>query len=148
MFCGDVGQNEYEEVDIIEKGKNYGWRIMEGNHCYNPSTNCNTDGLTYPIDEYDHTLGKSVIGGFVYRGSAYPDMQGAYIFGDWTGKIFMLLQPSSTGRWERREMMIKNLSGDFYINSFGEGPDGELYVLGQGSVGPKKAGKVYQLVFE
>src|SRR4030095_7048326 len=53
LFCGDVGQNEFEEVDIIEKGKNYGWRIMEGSHCYNPSKNCNTSGLTYPVDEYD-----------------------------------------------------------------------------------------------
>jgi glucose/arabinose dehydrogenase len=59
----DVGQNEYEEVDIIEKGKNYGWRIMEGRHCYEPSKNCNTSGLVQPIDEYDHSIGKSVTGG-------------------------------------------------------------------------------------
>lgn len=148
LFCGDVGQNEYEEVDVIEKGKNYGWRIMEGNHCYNPSSNCHTTGLALPIDEYDHSLGKSVIGGFVYRGAKYPDMQGKYIFGDWTGKIFMLLHPAGTNTWERRTMTIKNSPENFSINSFGEGQNGELYVLGQNSVGPKKAGKIYQLVFE
>ena len=105
-------------------------------------------GLALPIDEYDHSLGKSVIGGFVYRGTVTSDMQGKYIFGDWTGKIFMLLQQPVTGDWERRTMDIKNLSGDLSINSFGEDERGELYVLGQNSVGPKKAGKVYQLVFE
>lgn len=147
LFCGDVGQNNYEEVDIIEKGKNYGWRIMEGKHCYDPSKGCNMTGLAMPIDEYDHSLGKSVIGGYVYHGTSYPDMQGKYIFGDWTGKIFMLLQPSSTGTWERRAITI-NHSGDFYINSFGEGQNGELYALGQDAVGPRKAGKVYQLIFE
>lgn len=148
LFCADVGQNEYEEVNIIEKGKNYGWRIMEGSHCYDPPKNCTTTGLTFPIDEYDHSLGKSVIGGFVYQGASAPDMQGKYIFGDWTGKIFMLLQPESTRQWERRTMTIEGLDTDLYINSFGEGPDGELYVMGQNSIGPKKAGMVYQLVFE
>lgn len=148
LFCGDVGQNEYEEVNIIEKGKNYGWRIMEGNHCYNPSRDCNTTGLTYPIDEYDHSVGKSVIGGYVYQGSETADMQGTYIFGDWTGKLFMLLKPASTNQWERRNVTIKGLSEDLYINSFGEGKDGAIYILGQHSIGTQKAGMIYQLVFE
>jgi glucose/arabinose dehydrogenase len=147
LFCGDVGQNEYEEVDIIEKGKNYGWRIMEGKHCYTPP-DCKTAGLTLPIDEYDHSVGKSIIGGFVYRGNSTPDMQGKYIFGDWIGKIFMLLQPVGTNEWQRRTMTIKNEPSGLSINSFGEGTDGELYLMAQYSVGPKKAGMVYQLIFE
>ncbi|HYV93143.1 MAG TPA: PQQ-dependent sugar dehydrogenase [Chitinophagales bacterium] len=148
LFCGDVGQNEWEEVDIIEKGKNYGWRIMEGNHCYNPSSNCNTTGLTMPIAEYDHSEGKSVIGGYVYRGTKSADMEGKYIFGDWSGVFFMLTQQPSTLEWNRFKLSLKDFSGDFYINSFGEDENGELYVLGQASVGPKKAGKLYQIVFE
>jgi glucose/arabinose dehydrogenase len=147
LFCADVGQNEYEEVDIIEKGKNYGWRIMEATHCYNPSTNCNTSGLTLPIDEYDHSIGISIIGGFVYRGAETEDMNGRYIFGDWNGKIFMLLQPAGSKNWERRSMTIKNASDDLHINSFGEDANGNLYVLAQNSIGVKKAGKVYQIVF-
>jgi glucose/arabinose dehydrogenase len=148
LFCADVGQNEYEEVDIIEKGKNYGWRIMEGMHCYNPSKDCNKTGLMLPIYEYDHNVGKSVIGGYVYRGGSAPDMQGKYIFGDWTGKIFMLLQQPATGSWEQRSITIQNNPDQLYINSFGEDANGELYVLGQNSIGPRKAGKLYQLVFQ
>lgn len=148
LFCADVGQNEYEEVNIIEKGKNYGWRIMEGFHCYNPSKNCNTTGLTFPINEYDHSFGKSVIGGYVYQGNTAADMKDVYIFGDWTGKIFMLLKSAATNKWERRGMTIKGLQEDFYINSFGEGSDGTLYVMGQHTIGTQKAGMVYQLVFE
>lgn len=147
LFCGDVGQNEYEEVDIIEKGKNYGWRIMEGKHCYNPP-DCKMADLAFPIDEYDHSVGKSIIGGFVYRGKLTVDMQGIYIYGDWIGKIFMLLQQAGTNEWQRRTMTIKNGPPDLSINSFGEGTDGELYLMGQNSVGPKKAGTVYQLLFE
>ena len=104
-------------------------------------------GLTLPIDEYDHTVGISVIGGYIYRG-ATADMQGKYIFGDWKNKIFMLLQQPAANSWERRQFTLKNFSGDLNINSFGEDENGELYVLGQQSVGPKKAGKVYEIVFE
>lgn len=147
LFCGDVGQNEWEEVDIIEKGKNYGWRIMEGNHCYNPSSNCNTKGLTMPIAEYDHSEGRSITGGYVYRGTKSAEMEGKYIFGDWTGTFFMLAQQPATGEWNRFQISLKDFSGDFYINSFGEDESGELYIMGQASQGPKKAGKVYQIVF-
>ncbi|MCY7410798.1 MAG: PQQ-dependent sugar dehydrogenase [Chitinophagales bacterium] len=147
IFCGDVGQNDWEEVNVIEKGKNYGWRIMEGKHCYEPSQNCNTAGLTLPIDEYDHTTGISVIGGYVYNGTN-KEMQGKYIFGDWKGKIFMLLKSAAENKWERRIFTIKNLKGELYINSFGEDENGELYVLGQESLGPKKAGKIFMIQFE
>ena len=148
LFCGDVGQNEWEEVDIIEKGKNYGWRIMEGNHCYNPPSNCNTNGLTMPIAEYNHSEGRSITGGYVYRGTKSADMEGKYIFADWTGKFFLLAQQPATGEWNRFQVPLKDFSGDFYINSFGEDESGELYIMGQASVGPKKAGKLYQIVFE
>jgi len=148
LFCADVGQNEWEEVDIVEKGKNYGWRIMEGKHCYSPSSNCKTSGLTLPIAEYGHGEGKSITGGYVYRGSKAADMDGKYIFADWTGKFFMLSHNEAANEWNRYLLTLKNFSGDFYVNSFGEDETGELYALGQSSIGPKKAGKIYQLVFE
>lgn len=148
LFCGDVGQNEWEEVNLIEKGKNYGWRIMEGNHCYEPPVNCNHSGLVMPIAEYDHAEGKSITGGYVYRGSASADMNGKYVFADWTGKFFMLSVGAASVAWDRYLLTLKNFSGEFYVNSFGEDERGELYVLGQSAVGPKKAGKVYRLNFE
>ncbi len=147
LFCADVGQNEYEEVDIIEKGKNYGWRIMEGRHCYSPADNCNMIGLTMPVDEFNHEIGKCVIGGYVYRGTKYPDMQGKYIFGDWTGVFFMLLQPAGSTAWERRALTVANPIGNFYINSFGEDEAGEIYVCGQTAIGPSKSGKLYRITF-
>lgn len=147
LFCADVGQNEWEEVNNIEAGKNYGWSIMEGNHCYEPATNCNQAGLTLPIAEYGHAEGKSITGGYVYRGTAADAMKGKYIFGDWTGKFFMLSQHQTTGEWNRYTLTLKDFSGEFYINSFGEDESGELYVLGQSNVGPQKAGKVYRIIF-
>ncbi|MCX6351320.1 MAG: PQQ-dependent sugar dehydrogenase, partial [Bacteroidetes bacterium] len=146
LFCADVGQDKWEEIDIIEKGKNYGWRIMEGNHCYNPSANCNENGIVLPIAEYNHAEGKSVTGGYVYRGAKYPAMNGKYIFADWTGSFFML---SNIGtQWKRQKLNPDKLSDKPYINSFGEDEKGELYVLGQKNIGPKKAGKIYQLILQ
>jgi len=104
-------------------------------------------GLTMPIAEYGHDEGRSITGGYLYRGAA-ADMDGKYIFADWTGKFFMLSQNQATDEWNRYQITLKDFSGDFYVNSFGEDEHGELYALGQSSVGPKKAGKVYQLVFE
>jgi glucose/arabinose dehydrogenase len=131
LFCADVGQNKWEEIDIIEKGKNYGWRIMEGTHCYNPEANCNPQGLEFPIAEYSHKEGISVIGGFVYRGKN-AQMKGKYIFGDWKGNMFYLEEKG--GRWERNNLMIEGKRENnlgININSFGEDEKGEIYILGQ-----------------
>lgn len=145
LFCADVGQNKYEEIDIIEKGKNYGWRIMEGNHCFDPSENCNTSGLVKPIDEYDHSIGKSVTGGFVYRGSRFPSYKGHYIFADWTGPFFMLSENNKT--WTRSDLTITNKPGELRVLSFGEDDKKELYVLTSMDVRPgSKTGAVYKLI--
>jgi glucose/arabinose dehydrogenase len=92
LFCADVGQNKYEEVNIIEKAKNYGWRLMEGNHCFDPPEGCDPSKYTAPIAEYDHSEGISVIGGYVYRGREFPSLHGYYIFGDWNGVLWYLHQ--------------------------------------------------------
>ena len=89
LWLADVGQDSYEEIDVVTRGANYGWNIMEGMHCYNASR-CDMTGLTYPVAEYDHTEGCSVTGGFVHRGAA-PDLSGVYFFGDYcTGRIWGL----------------------------------------------------------
>jgi glucose/arabinose dehydrogenase len=132
LFCGDVGQNKWEEVDIIEKGKNYGWRIMEGNHCYNPSSHCAQDGLVFPIAEYSHETGVSITGGFVYRGNNLPELQGKYVFADWSGKMFYLEE--SNGKWSMQKLAVKpGKENDLglNINSFGEDESGEMYILAQ-----------------
>lgn len=128
LFAGDVGQNRIEEIDLIEKGKNYGWKIMEGSQCFDPPTLCNTQGLELPIAEYDHSLGCSVTGGYVYRGTQYPALIGHYLFGDYcSGRIWSLVQ-ESTGRWTMRQL----IDSPFSISSFGEDEQGELYVVHYG----------------
>jgi glucose/arabinose dehydrogenase len=150
LYCGDVGQNKWEETDIIEKGKNYGWRIMEGYHCYSPASGCNMEGLTLPIDEYEHEIGISICGGYVYRGYKFPSLQGYYIFGDWNGKLFYLKQDKK-GDWNRGEVYINDTNSNDIgakLNSMGEDERGELYLITQHLFGPKSpTGAVYQLGF-
>ena len=123
LFCGDVGGDRYEEVDIIESGKNYGWVTMEGAHCTH--SGCDTTGLSLPIVEIAHPEAECVVGGYVYHGSAIPGLAGVYVFGDYiVGKIWALQQDSS-GLWKSSELLStgKNLS------SFGVDSTGEIYVL-------------------
>jgi glucose/arabinose dehydrogenase len=129
LFAGDVGQNNFEEVDIVQKGQNYGWNTMEGMHCFNPPSGCNMTGLTLPIAEYSHSEGDAIIGGFVYHGSLLSDLQGAYIFGDLgTGKIWELVEgpPNTFTR------TLLNQTG-LTISSFGQDQNGELYVVDIGN---------------
>jgi len=148
LFCADVGQNKWEEIDIIEKGKNYGWRLMEGNHCYFPETGCETKGLALPIYEYDHHTGISVCGGYVYRGKSSPSLTGNYVFGDWSGKLFYLKQDAG-GRWMRGDVIAegrKNNDTGLKINSMGTDEAGEIYLVTQRSFGPKsKSGAIYRI---
>lgn len=125
MFVGDVGQDKFEEVDILEAGKNYGWNVMEGLHCYNPSSGCTMTGLTMPIVEYPHTDGEAVMGGFVYRGTAISGLSGTYIFGDYVSGTMWKLVESPPGTWTRTTV----LSTGRNISSFGQDTAGELYVV-------------------
>ena len=127
LYVADVGQGQWEEVNFQPAasfgGENYGWRIMEGLHCFNPSTNCDMTGLTLPVTEYNHGLGCSVTGGYVYRGTTYPRMQGLYFYGDFcSGRIWGLRQVS--GVWQATEL----LDTDLGISTFGEDEQGNLYV--------------------
>jgi len=123
MFVADVGQNNFEEVDLVQKGGNYGWNIMEGAHCFSPPSGCNMSGLSLPIVEISHPESVAVIGGFVYHGTALSGMQGVYIFGDLSGKIWSLTEsPANTFT---RTLIA---SPGFSISSFGQDTAGELYV--------------------
>ena len=130
LFCGDVGQAKFEEVDLIAKGGNFGWNVMEGLHCFNPPSGCDVTNKVLPIAEYDHSEGVAVIGGFVYKGSAIPSLANAYIFGDLTGKIWSLTEgPPNT--FTRTQL----LSTGRTITTFGQDAAGEVYVVDQsGSV--------------
>jgi glucose/arabinose dehydrogenase len=125
IFLADVGQDNFEEIDLLQKGGNYGWNTMEGQHCFNPPAGCNMTGLILPIAEYSHQEGNAVIGGFVYRGANIPALREAYIFGDLgTGKIWEL-QETSPNNWTRTLL----LQSGVMITSFGQDTAGELYVV-------------------
>jgi uncharacterized repeat protein (TIGR03806 family) len=140
LWLGDVGQNAWEEVDRVEKGGNYGWRFREGAHCFNPSTNCpitaNGAPLIDPVAEYGRDLGGSITGGYVYRGTAIASLVGRYVFADFGSGRFFVLVPGTGGTLQRQTLLEANISP----SSFGEGHDGELYVIDYG-------GKLYKLVF-
>lgn len=148
LICGDVGQNKYEEINIIRKGGNYGWRIMEGFHCFDPPENCNTEGLQKPLYEYNHDAGISICGGYMYRGKKHPSLAGYYFFGDWTGKLFCLKEKSEL-RWTFSKPVIEGEKGNEIsgrINSFGEDENGEIYLVSQVSFGPKNpTGVIYRI---
>ena len=138
LWIGDVGQNRWEEIDRSTaasgrgRGVNYGWRVMEGNACFNPSSGCNTSGKQKPIAVYSHSLGCSVTGGYVYRGLEYRALVGGYLFGDFcSGRVWAL---RAHGGSPQTPVLMADTS--LSISSFGEGQDGSLYVtdLGNGDV--------------
>jgi len=140
LYIGDVGQNKWEEIDVqpaeSRGGENYGWRIMEGAHCFNPATGCARPDLTLPVYEYSQSEGCSVTGGYVYRGGSLPDLEGTYIFADYcAGTIWGLTRHDDGSR--SRTTLVET---GFAVSSFGEDEAGELYVLDY------SAGRVLKLV--
>lgn len=133
LWIGDVGQDQREEIDFQPAGspggQNYGWRIMEGNSCYSPSTNCPSAGLTPPVLDYGHNNGDvSIIGGFVYRGTANPGLRGTYVYGDFGSGRIWGLRPNGQG-WANRLLIDTPIN----MSTFGEDEAGELYVASAGS---------------
>ncbi len=129
LYIGDVGQNKWEEIDFQPAeqrgGLNYGWRIMEGTHCFNPATGCGRQGLTEPVHEYSQSQGCSVTGGHVYRGPALAELAGTYVFADYCAGTIWGLFREAGGGWSRTTL----LESGFAISSFGEDEAGGLYVL-------------------
>jgi len=137
LWAGDVGQGDWEEVDRIELGGNYGWRVREGAHCFNPSSGCST-AFEDPITEYGRGLGASITGGYVYRGAANANLVGWYVFADFiSGRIFAVpadSQPTVTAT------VIDDTGLQFAFSAFAEDNNGEIYLLHYSN------GSVYQLV--
>ena len=122
LWAGDVGQGDWEEIDVIEVGMNYGWNVREGAHCFSPPSGCATT-FEDPITEYDRSQGRSVTGGHVYRGSAIADLVGWYVFGDYgSGNIFAIPENSVAGVTPDVLLGTPNA-----IVTFAEDTDGELY---------------------
>lgn len=146
LFVADVGQNKYEEIDIVEKGKNYGWRYMEGYHVFDEGLEGMVKNSEMPIHEYDHEQGISITGGYVYSGTKIKDLYGAYIFADWEGATWYL-QKDEIGKWTSFELKLRNKPKDWYINSFGQDENGEIYLATQPNIGAvSKTGVIYKLV--
>ncbi len=126
IFIGDVGGGAWEEINRQPAdgpgGLNYGWPIMEGRHCRTGT--CTITGFVQPIAEYDHSSGCSVIGGFVYRGTAQPDLDGVYVFGDWCSGILFTLQVDE-GTITPKPVLSSGLA----VSSFGEDDSGEIYLV-------------------
>ncbi|MEO8570111.1 MAG: PQQ-dependent sugar dehydrogenase [Chloroflexota bacterium] len=132
LWIGDVGQNRYEEIDratVVGSGRgrgvNFGWRVLEGRHCFKPATGCNRSGKFMPVVEYSHTLGCSVTGGFVYRGAAVPALTRLYVFGDYCSGTIWTVPKGGVSPIAKRLLMHTAMR----ISSFGEDEHGELYVV-------------------
>ncbi|MEX2228030.1 MAG: PQQ-dependent sugar dehydrogenase [Dehalococcoidia bacterium] len=123
LWLADVGQNAWEEVDVIERGGNYGWNRTEGLECFRPPSGCDQAGLVPPVAVYSHDAGCSVSGGFVYRGEAVPALRGHYVYGDYCSGALWAIDVSERGE------PISLGSVDGQIASFGLDAAGELYVL-------------------
>lgn len=149
LYIGDVGQGLWEEIDYQPAaspgGENYGWRLMEGNHCYDPPKSCNPDTLVVPIHEYFHIFHCAVVGGYVYRGDAIPGLQGTYFFADYcTANIWSFRYDGVqlTEFTDRTEELSP--AGEIsLISAFGEDAEGELYIVERGEPG---TGEIYRIV--
>ena len=140
LVVGDVGQDRFEEIDIVKAGDNLGWNVREATHCLEPSKSCPLAGFVEPVFEYGRESGTSVIGGYVYTGNAVSELRDQYVFGDFvSGAVWAMRLP---GPYLRREGLAQaRLLGNwpFLISSFGRDEAGELYLVDYSS------GKVFRL---
>jgi glucose/arabinose dehydrogenase len=153
LYIGDVGQDQWEEIDFVPRGTagplNFGWRVMEGNHCTNLGGGppCNDPGFTMPIAEYGHATGCSITGGFLYRGSAVPELvptpasgvrpkvPGSYVYADFCSGVISALSGTADGGLTQQALLSTGMS----ISTFGEDEQRELYVA------DRAGGKVYRI---
>jgi len=128
LWLADVGQGAIEEVNRIVAGGNYGWRCLEGTRAFNATCGPNAPSSLPPVAQYEHTVGQSITGGYVYRGTAMPALAGRYVFGDFvSGRIWHIARdtpPTLT--------VTAGFDSGLSIASFGQGSDGELYVVHYG----------------
>lgn len=128
LWVGDVGQNNWEEVDRVVRGGNYGWRCREGAHAYNASCGPNAATAIDPVAEYDHSQGVSITGGHVYRGSAIPGLAGRFVFGDFgSGRIWHVARDATP-----TQQFTTGFDSGLSIASFAQDAAGEIYVVNFG----------------
>ena len=132
LWGADVGQNAYEEIDIIYSGLNYGWNVMEGNHCYPTGSNCNAEGFEPPVWEYELYVNGvcSITGGFVYRGNTVLSLIGKYVYGDWCTGDMWALTYSEDGNHINEHLLVSGIN----ITSFGLDEHNELLFCGNESI--------------
>ena len=136
LLLADVGQDKYEEVNIIESGKNYGWSPMEGLHCF--QSNCDPSKYESPIYEYGRTEGNSITGGYVYKGNDFPELKDHYVFGDFiTGRIWAFALPKGK---ERVEKVLTLGKWNILISTFGQDESGEIFLSDY------QTGKIFKIV--
>jgi glucose/arabinose dehydrogenase len=130
LWAGDVGQNKREEIDVIVKGGNYGWRRKESIDCYKPPGDCADPDFIDPVLDMPQANGEhSITGGFVYRGKKMPSLRGKYIFGDYvSGRVFGL--EAKNGKVVKNEMLVDRAAS---ISSFGVDEKNELYICDHAS---------------
>jgi glucose/arabinose dehydrogenase len=132
LWAADVGQNDNEEVNLIVRGGNYGWNLFEGDDCYTPDRGCedvSPPDIRGPVTSYNHRLGCSITGGYVYRGERVPSLIGAYIYSDFcSGTIWALRQPHKLDS-DMHAASTEVLESGFQVPAFGQTLDGEVYVL-------------------
>jgi glucose/arabinose dehydrogenase len=172
MLVSDVGYGRYEEIDAVERGENYGWRIREGAHCLDvdqplvettdcPAVGAGGESLVDPVLEYTHAaVGIAVVGGYVYRGSAIPGLRGRYVFADFSKdwktrdpvpRASLLVADPATGAgsaWPWRRLPVAGrLLLPYFISGMGEDPAGELYIVTRARLGPAETtGEVLRIV--
>lgn len=170
LFVGDAGQNLWEEISVVENGGNYGWNVKEGTHCFDASNNENVLSSCPEVDELGNELidpviemnnannpaggtTVTIIGGYVYRGQAIPDLSGQYVFGSFskdfepTGEVF-IANPIGEGLWNFEELEFKSTTDDigYYLKGFGQDLEGEIYLAVSSFLGPEgNTGKIFKL---
>jgi glucose/arabinose dehydrogenase len=128
LYVADVGQSRWEEIHVVaasRAGVNYGWRVLEGNECYN-APSCNAQGLERPVLEYSHDEGCSITGGAVYRGSLIPGIVGHYFYSDYCTGFLRSFRYENGQAVDQRTWSVGPLGS---VSSFGEDASGELYIL-------------------
>ncbi len=141
LWTGDVGQNSWEEIDILEAGKNYGWNVREGLHDFHNDDPKDPE-MVDPVHEYGRRKGGSITGGYVYRGTKIPDLVGSYLYGDYLSERIWSLSQNEDGTYTETQIAKKT---PLAISSFSETPSGEILVCGFPNAYASK-GKIYLLV--
>ena len=129
LWAGDVGQNHFEEIDVILPGRNYGWNITEGTSCFPPGEDCDMTAITLPVWEYGRSSGCTIIGGYVYRGSAVPLLHGWYVYADYcTGLVWGIQAETAAAGGPVEELLLTD-DAPQWILSLAEDSAGEIYLL-------------------